>query len=140
MPDAGEVLAETESVLLIDYPGRVVPDTVARAGYQVVAHDGPGDVNYNAYEVDGDEVVARNLGVEPDHVDLVYSHRPFDELPGILELALRVGARAIWSEAGPGELGAAEARALVEAAGLAYVDEPPLVDAVRAYRGGPTGT
>ena len=57
----------------------------------------------------------------------MYSHRPDDELPWVIDLARRVGARAVWCETG-----SAEGRALVEAAGLVYVDEPPIADAARA--------
>lgn len=134
MANAAEILNATESVLLIDWPSRDVPDTLARAGFRVVSQDGPGVENYNAYELDGADVVVRNLGVEPDHADLVYTHRPFDELPEILEFAQRIGARAIWSEAGAGIPGAAQARQRVESAGLTYIDERPIADAARQHR------
>jgi len=36
-----------------------VPQSLARAGFAVVSHDGPGPDEYNAYEVrDGDVVAA----------------------------------------------------------------------------------
>jgi predicted CoA-binding protein len=129
--DGAEVLTGTESVLLIDWPSREVPDTLARAGYRVASQEGPGVEDYKAYELDGAEVVVRNLGAEPDHADLVYTHRPFDELPEIVEFARRIGASAIWSEAGPGTAGADRARQIVEAAGLTYIDAPRITDAVR---------
>ena len=93
MTDHREVLAGTESILLIDYPGRVVPDT---------------------------------------HTDLVYSYRPIDELPGIVEEAARLGAKAVWTQydTEPSDDERARARAIVEAAGLAHVDAPLLLDAV----------
>jgi hypothetical protein len=68
--DGAEVLMATESVLLIDWPSRDVPDALARAGYRVASQEGPG-VDYKAYELNGAEVVIRNLGTEPDHADLV---------------------------------------------------------------------
>ena len=131
MTSAAEVLAATGSVLLIDWPDRDVPETLARAGYRVVSRDGPGADDYMAYELAGSEVVSRSLEAEPDRADLVYTHRPFDELPEILELARRVGARAIWSEAGPDSPGADRARRTVEAAGITYVDAPRITDAAR---------
>jgi predicted CoA-binding protein len=130
---AAEVLAATESILLIDWPSREVPDSLARAGYRVVSQDGPAAGDYNAYELSGAEVVVRNVGVEPEHADLVYTHRPFDELPEILEFAQRIGARAIWAEAGPDSPGADQARRTVESAGLTYIDAPPISDAVRQH-------
>jgi predicted CoA-binding protein len=129
--DAADVLKRTESILLIDWPSRDVPDTLARAGFRVTSQEGPGVEDYNAYELIGDEVVIRNLGAEPDHADLVYIHRPFDELADILEIAKRLGARAIWSEAGPDTPGADRARQLVESAGLTYIDGLRITAAVR---------
>jgi predicted CoA-binding protein len=119
--------------MLIDWPSRDVPDSLARAGYRVVSHDGPGVEDYNAYESNGGEVSVRNLGAAPDHADLVYTHRPFEELPEILEFAQRIGASAIWSEAGPDSPGAERARQIVESAGLTYVDAPRITDAVRQH-------
>lgn len=101
---------------VIDWPSREVPDALARAGYRVISHDGPGVEDYNSYELDDGEVVIRNLGSEPYQADLVYTHRPFDELPAILELAQRIGATAIWSEAGPDTPGADRACRVVESA------------------------
>jgi hypothetical protein len=57
MDDFHRVLQETKSILLIDYPGRVVPDSRARAGFVVTAHEGPGALEYCHYQVAGDEVV-----------------------------------------------------------------------------------
>ena len=89
--------------------------------------------------------MSRPLGHEPGRVDLVYCHRPLRELPGIIALAGRLGARALWWQTGltsdgskdpsgcwvpPGE--SLQARELSGAAGLAYVDNVYIADAVRA--------
>jgi predicted CoA-binding protein len=129
-----EVLTATKSVLLIDWPSPDVPDILARAGYRVASQEGPGVEDYKTYELNGAEVVIRNLGAEPDHADLVYIHRPFEELSEIVEFARRIGASAIWSEAGPNTPGADRARQMVEAAGLTYIDAPRITDAVRQRR------
>jgi predicted CoA-binding protein len=131
---AAEILDQTKSVVLIDWPSRDVPDTLARAGYAVISKDGPGVDGYNAYVLSGRDVVVRKTGTEPDHADLVYMHRPFDELPEILEVARRLGARAIWSQAGPDAPGADRARRMVESAGLTYVDAPRITDSVLQHR------
>jgi predicted CoA-binding protein len=131
VPDGAEVLQATECVLLIDWPNRDVPDSLARAGYRVASKEGPGVEDYKAYELNGAEVVTRNLGAEPDHADLVYTYRPFDELPEIVEFARHIGARAIWNETGPNTPGADRARQMVESAGLTYIDAPRITDAVR---------
>lgn len=121
-----DVLAAARAVLLVDYPSRVVPDTLVRAGRTVFVKSGPGPGDFTLQRLQGEEVVARLLGQAPDHVDLVYAHRPLAELPGIVELAKQLGASAIWREFDPAE--SAQARRLVEEAGLRYVDEAPIVD------------
>jgi hypothetical protein len=81
-------------------------------------------------------------------VDLVYCHRPLGELPGIVALAGRLSARAFWWQSGLTSGGgkdpsgcwvspeeSRQARELAAAAGLAYIDDVYIADAVRA-RGG----
>jgi hypothetical protein len=46
----------------------------------------------------------------PAHVDLVYVHRPLDELPGILALARDLGAHTIWYQSGVDDTGARDSR------------------------------
>ena len=112
------------TILLIDYPGKVVPETLARAGHVVLTHEGPGELDYGSYAVERDEVVQGPRGPAPAHADIVFTHRPLDELPGIVEEAARIGATTVWvTEEAAGE----EARSIVEAAGLAYVGEPPSI-------------
>jgi predicted CoA-binding protein len=142
---AARVLAEARSILVIDWPSRDVPASLAFAGYTVSVKGGPGPADYNAWELDSGEPVSRPLGHEPGRVDLVYCHRPLRELPGIIALAGRLGARALWWQTGltsdgskdpsgcwapPGE--SRQARELAGAAGLAYVDDVYIADAVRA--------
>ena len=142
---AARVLAEARSILVIDWPSRDVPASLAFAGYTVFVKGGPGPADYNAWEIDSGEPVSRPLGHEPGRVDLVYCHRPLRELPGIIALAGRLGARALWWQTGltsdgskdpsgcwapPGE--SRQARELAGAAGLAYVDDVYIADAVRA--------
>jgi len=146
---AARVLAGAKTVLVIDWPSRDVPASLAFAGFTVFVKGGPGPADYNAWELQGGEPVSRPLGRAPDRVDLVYCHRPLRELPGIIALAGRLGARALWWQTGltsdgskdpsgcwapPGE--SRRARELAGAAGLAYVDDVYLADAVRA-RGTP---
>ena len=97
---AARVLAETSSVLVIDWPSRDVPASLAFAGFTVFVKGGPGPTDYAAWVLDSGEPVSRHLGREPGQVDLVYCHRPFGELPGIIALAARLGARALWWQTG----------------------------------------
>jgi hypothetical protein len=142
---AARLLAEAKSVLVIDWPSRDVPASLAFAGLTVFVKGGPGPARYTAWELDHGEPVSRPLGREPGRVDLVYCHRPVRELPGIIALAGRLGARALWFQTGltsdgskdpsgcwapPGE--SQRARELAEGAGLAYVDGVYIADAARA--------
>jgi predicted CoA-binding protein len=91
---AGQILRETGSILLVDWPSKDVPETLARAGYTVLVKGGPQPDNYSIYEVRNGEVVARRTGKAPAAVDLVYSYRPVEELPGIVAMAQHLGAGA----------------------------------------------
>jgi predicted CoA-binding protein len=147
---AARVLAETRSVLVIDWPSRDVPASLAFAGFTVFVKGGPGPADYAAWALDSGEPVSRPLGREPDQVELVYCHRPFSELPGIVTLAGRLGARAFWWQTGLTSDGSKDpsgcwapteesrqACELAATAGLAYIDDVYIADAVRA-RGGRT--
>jgi predicted CoA-binding protein len=142
--DAEQLIESANSVLIVDWPSRDVPDTLARAGYRVVVKGGPEPDNYSAYEqVDG-EVVARRVGDAPEDMDVLYCHRPLAELAGIVAIAKRVGARAVWVQSGLASAGvrdpagcwlpdeaSRDARSLVEAEGLQYVDATYIADTVR---------
>ena len=108
-----DLLRSVRSVLLVDWPSPDVPDTLRAAGYEVYVKNGPGPDDFDP--------------ARPDHVDLVYSHRPLVELPGIVAAAAQLGAKAVWLQTGSDE-----AREIVESAGLRYVDEPYIADAVRS--------
>ena len=144
MSEVQQILESAGSVLVVDWPSRDVPETLARAGFEVVVAGGPEPDSYSAYEVRDGEVVVRHIGLAPDHADLVYSHRPLDELPGIVAAAQKLGARTVWYQSGLGSGGAddphgcwvpeeqsRQARRVVEGAGLAYVEDTYIADAVR---------
>jgi len=139
-----QILQSAGSVLLVDWPSRDVPETLVRAGYQVFVKGGPGPADYSAQELRGEEVLARPVGRPPEHADLVYSCRPIEELPDVIALARQVGATAVWHQSGRDSTGAPdprgcsmtwvesqEARAIVESAGLTYVEGPYIADTVR---------
>jgi len=118
-----------------------VPDTLARSGYTVISNDGPG--KHNAYEVEGGVVRARDVGRLPERVDLVYAHRPIEELPEIVDTAKSIGAKAVWIQSGRNEAGAKDARGcwlapeesskarrIVEGAGQIDIEAPYIGDAV----------
>lgn len=144
MTTAEQILRTTSCVLLVDWPSKDVPETLARAGYDVTVKAGPRRDDYSAYDVAGDQVVTRRLGRPPDRVDLAYVHRPLGELEGIVAMVSALGARALWYQSGVDTTGAPDsrgcwlpdarsrrARALVEAAGMTYLDDTYIADCVR---------
>jgi predicted CoA-binding protein len=142
--DVKQILESANSVLVVDWPTRDVPEALARAGYTVVVAGGPEPDNYSAHELRDGDVVVRRVGRRPAHADLVYSHRPLGELGGIVATAREVGAKTVWCQSGRASTGAddpkgcwlpeeksREARNVVESAGLDYVDDVYIADAVR---------
>jgi predicted CoA-binding protein len=124
MSDYRRLLSTSTSILLIDWPSRDVPDTLARHGFSVVAQEG--ESRYVQYQVVDGDVVARPLDGSPRRADIVYCHRPIAELSGIIELARELNARSVWLESG-----SPQARQMVEAAQMLYFDSPHIADAVR---------
>jgi predicted CoA-binding protein len=143
-PDPERILEAASSILVVDWPSRDVPETLVRAGYAVVVKGGPEPDDYKAQELREGAVVPRPVGRPPDRADIVYSHRPLGELPGIVQLAKEVGATTVWCQSGLSSAGvddpkgvwapeekSRDARETVEAAGLAYVDDVYIADVVR---------
>ena|SRR5215831_19605992 len=139
-----KIFAGVETILVIDWPSREVPENLAIAGFQVIVGGGPAPEDYAAYEVTNGMVVACRLSRPPEHADLVYSYRPLSELPEIVATAQRLHARTIWTQSGFSALGIKErkgcwfaaqhqesARNLVQSAGLNYLSAPYMADVVR---------
>jgi sugar phosphate isomerase/epimerase len=143
---SAEILQNATSVVVVDWPTKEVPDSLARAGLEVSVHGGPEPDNWSVQEVGADgEVVGRGTGVAPAHADVVYSFRPLGELGEILEMAKQVGAKTVWLQSGKDAEGRSDpkgcwfleedrsvARAAVEDAGFAYVDQPYIGDVARS--------
>lgn len=142
-----EILQTSQSILLIDWPSKDVPETLVLAGFEVFVKGGPAPDNYSAYAVESGKVVARYLGRPPAHVDLVYSYRPLSELPEILALAAKLQAKTLWTQSGLSAAGTNDvkgcwlphnelqsARSLVQAAGLTHITEPYIADAALQAR------
>jgi len=142
--DVKELFKSVETVLVIDWPSREVPETLARAGFQVVVRGGPGPEDFSLYELNDGEVVARHIGRPPDRADLIYSYRPLSELPAIITDAKRLQAKTVWTQSGfsaPGikdargcwvsEQELQSARSLVQSAGLNFITEPYVGDVAR---------
>src|SRR5215472_18237135 len=92
MSQAERILRVTHRVLLVDWPSRDVPQALAEAGYAVVVKGGPAPDAYSGWYLADGEIRRGELDRPFDHADLVYAHRPLDELPGIVDTARRLGA------------------------------------------------
>lgn len=141
--DALELLRDSSTVVLIDWPDRDIPDTLARSGFNVFSDEGPGR-GYTAYEANGDAVSRLSVDEPPKQADIVYAHRPVEELPSIIDRARAMNANAVWLQSGRDHTGGRDprgcwlppaesrrARELVESAGLNYVDAPYIADVAR---------
>ena len=139
-----ELLATVETILLIDWPERRVPETLVRAGFRVFVRGGPGPKDFSAYDLREGEVTTRPTGAPPERADLVYVYRPLTELPEIVALAQRLGAKAIWTQSGLNpdgtkaangcwlpEAALQQARHFIESSGLIHVAAPYIADSVR---------
>jgi hypothetical protein len=151
-----EIFRTVQTILVIDWPSKDVPETLTRAGFHVVVRAGPGPEDYSAYELDSSrnlaqslahdpgEVVVRHIGRAPERADLIYSYRPLSELPEIIATAKRLGAQTIWTQSGLSAAGVNDpqgcwapeeelrlARNLVESAGFRYISGPYIGDAAQ---------
>ncbi len=128
-------------VLLVDFPSEDVPVALVRAGCAVHVKGGPGPTDFGVRELHDSAVVARRTGAPPEHVDVVYAHRPLGELAALVQAAAAMGARVFWYQSGVAPDGtkdprgcwlrpedSARVRAQVEAAGMAYVDDSYIAD------------
>jgi predicted CoA-binding protein len=144
---AREVLRSRGTVVLVDWPSRDVPETLVRAGWAVHVKGGPDPEDFSAWELQDGAVAVRRTGRAPDHIDVLYVHRPVEELPALVQFARDRGARVLWYQSGLAPDGSADprgcwlpaersalVRAQVEAAGMAYVDDRSIVDAVADRR------
>lgn len=143
-----EILREARTVVLHDWPSQDVPDTLTRAGYTVVVFGGPEPDDVFSSELREGGVVVTRTGRAPEQGDLVYVFRPVEELPDIVADAKRIGATTIWCQSALSAEGVKDphgcwtseadsrmARRIVEAAGLTYVADTYIADAVRALDG-----
>jgi len=142
-----ETFKNIDTVLVIDWPSKDVPESLALAGFHVVVRGGPGPGDYSVYELNNGKVVPQHLGRPPERAELIYSHRPASELAGIIATAKSLSAETIWTQSGLSAAGVNNpkgcwvpeqelrlARNLVESAGLTYITEPYIGDVARQVR------
>ena len=94
-------------------PSHEVSEYMQRAGYRIIP------VNPNETEVLGERSYARLEDV-PESVDVVNVFRRAEEVPTVVESAIRVGAKVVWMQLGIANEEAAEK---AREAGLAVVED-----------------
>ena len=94
-----------------------VAEYLKAAGYRIIP------VNPNESEVLGEKAYARLEDV-PEPVDIVDVFRRAEEVPGVAESAIRIGAKVLWMQLGIENAGAAEK---TRAAGLVVMEDSCLM-------------
>ncbi|HEV3374775.1 MAG TPA: CoA-binding protein [Candidatus Acidoferrum sp.] len=94
-------------------PSHGVAQYIKSAGYRIIP------VNPNEKEVLGEKSYARLEDV-PEKIDVVDIFRRAEEVPAVVESAIRVGAKVVWMQLGIENAGAAEK---ARAAGLIVVED-----------------
>jgi predicted CoA-binding protein len=94
-------------------PSHGVAQYIKSAGYRIIP------VNPNEKEVLGEKSYAR-LEEVPEKIDIVDIFRRAEEVPAVVESAIRVGAKVVWMQLGIENAGAAEK---ARAAGLIVVED-----------------
>ena len=142
MNSIDQLLEEADKVLMIDWPGEDCPRSMLRAGFTVFGQEPSG---WLRYELKHRQLQKHSMASPPAHADLVFCYRPVEELPDYLETARRLGAKVFWYQSGLAsakteylrgcwlsEETRTKVRRMVEDAGLIYIDEVYIGDAVRA--------
>lgn len=76
-----DVLQNVDTVLVIDRPSKDAPEALALAGFHFYVRGGPQGRRTTRSTKSNGQVVARHVGRKPQDAELVYSNRPFSELP-----------------------------------------------------------
>lgn len=139
-----EILQAAKTILVIDWPSKDVPESLARVGFEVMLRGGPGPEDYAAYEFRDGKVVVRRTGRAPESADLIFSYLPVRELPEIIADAKKLRAKAIWTQSGRSPAGEEDpmgcwlsedelqtARDLTRVAGIDHVAAPYIGDVAR---------
>lgn len=120
MPDIAQMLRSARVIAVVGLsgdefrPSHGVALYMQRAGYRIIP------VNPNETEVLGEKAYARLEDV-PEKIDIVDIFRRSQFVRGIVESAIRIGAKVVWMQEGVVD---EEAAGLARAAGLDVVMDP----------------
>jgi uncharacterized protein len=115
----GEILQKAKTIAVVGLssnparPSHEVSAYMQAAGYRIIP------VNPNEQEVLGEKSYARLEDV-PGKIDIVDVFRRAEDVPPVVESAIRIGAGAVWMQLGVHN---AEAAEKARAAGLAVVED-----------------
>jgi uncharacterized protein len=115
----GEILKKCKTIAVVGLssnpmrPSHEVSEYMQRSGYRIIP------VNPNETQVLGEKSYARLEDV-PENVDIVNVFRRTEEVPPVVESAIRVGAKVVWMQLGIENEEAAEK---AKAAGVAVVED-----------------
>ena len=111
MPDIAALLGSAHVIAVVGLsskryrPSHGVAEYMMHAGYRIIP------VNPHETEVLGEKSYAKLEDI-PEHVDIVDIFRRSEYVPGLVDAAIRIGARAVWMQEGVvHEAAAAKARA-----------------------------
>lgn len=114
-----KILRESKTVAVVGLssnpmrPSFGVTEYMQGAGYRIIP------VNPNEREVLGEKSYARLEDV-PEKIDIVDVFRRAEEVAGVVESAIRIGAKVVWMQLGVENVGAAEK---ARAAGLIVIED-----------------
>jgi hypothetical protein len=114
-----EILEKSRTIAVVGLssnvmrPSHEVTEYMQRAGYRIIP------VNPNEREVLGEKSYARLEDV-PEKIDVVNIFRRAEEVPAVVESAIRIGAKVVWMQLGIENEEAAEK---AKGAGLAVVED-----------------
>ncbi len=114
-----EILESARSIAVVgasrdpNKAGGSVPEGLQRRGFRIIP------INPYAETLFGERVY-RSLLEVPEEVDLVDVFRPAADAPEIARQAVAIGAKALWLQE---DIRSEEARRIVEAAGMDYVED-----------------
>jgi hypothetical protein len=114
-----EILKKSKTIAVVGLssnpmrPSHEVTEYMQGAGYRIIP------VNPNETEVLGEKSYARLEDV-PEKIDVVNIFRRPEDVPPVVESAIRVGAKVVWMQLG---IESEEAAEKAKAAGLAVVED-----------------
>src|SRR5713226_1525634 len=119
MPDIAALLGSAHVIAVVGLsskryrPSHGVAEYMKHAGYRIIP------VNPHETEVLGEKSYAKLEDI-PEHVDIVDVFRRAEEVPAVVESAIRVGAKVVWMQQGVENEEAAEK---ARAAGLMVIED-----------------